>query len=87
MLERLFAKIKRCLKPGGVLVLQGFTPKQLDNKTGGPPQVLHLFTEAMLRQAFVDFDVLTLREYEAELKEGDRHTGMSALIGVVARRR
>ena len=87
MRERLFANIKRSLKPGGVLVLQGYTPKQLDYKTGGPPQVSHLYTEAMLRQALADFDILTLREYEAELKEGDRHTGMSALIGVVARRR
>jgi 2-polyprenyl-3-methyl-5-hydroxy-6-metoxy-1,4-benzoquinol methylase len=85
--ERLFAHIKRCLKPGGVLVLQGYTPKQLDFKTGGPPQVSHLYTETLLRQAFADFDVLTLREYEAELKEGDRHTGMSALMGVVARKR
>jgi 2-polyprenyl-3-methyl-5-hydroxy-6-metoxy-1,4-benzoquinol methylase len=87
MRERLFANIKRCLKPGGVLILQGYTPKQLDYKTGGPPQVSHLYTEAMLREVLADFDVLTLREYETELKEGDRHTGMSALIGVVARRR
>jgi len=87
MRERLFASILRCLKPGGVLVLQGYTPKQLDYKTGGPPQVSHLYTEAMLREAFADFEVLTLRQYEAELKEGDRHSGISALIGVVARKR
>jgi SAM-dependent methyltransferase len=87
MRERLFANIKRCLKPGGVLILQGYTPKQLDYKTGGPPQVSHLYTEALLREALADFDILTLREYEAELKEGDRHSGMSALIGVVARLR
>ena len=86
MRERQFTHIKRCLKPGGVLILQGYTPKQLDYKTGGPPQVSHLYTEAMLRQAFSDFEVLTLREYEAELKEGDRHSGMSALIGMVARK-
>jgi SAM-dependent methyltransferase len=87
MRERLFANIKRCLKPGGTFVLQGYTPKQLDYKTGGPPQVSHLYTAAMLREAFADFEVLALRAYEAELKEGDRHSGMSALIGMVARRR
>jgi len=87
MRERLFANILRCLKPGGTLVLQGYTPKQLDYKTGGPPQVTHLYTEALLRQAFADLEVIELREYEAELTEGDHHRGRSALIGLVARRR
>ena len=87
MRERLFGNIKRCLKPGGTLLLQGYTPRQLEYKTGGPPQLSHLYTKAMLDQAFADFELLTLREYEAELKEGDRHHGMSALIGLVARRR
>lgn len=87
MRERLFSNMKRCLKPGGTLVLQGYTPRQLDYKTGGPPQVSHLYTEALLREAFADFELLHLREYEAELTEGDRHHGRSALIGLVARRR
>ena len=87
MRERLFAHIKHCLKPGGTLLLQGYTPKQLDYKTGGPPQVTHLYTEAMLREAFADFEVIELHEYEAELTEGDHHHGRSALIGLVARRR
>ena len=84
MRERLFANIKRCLKPGGTLVLQGYTPRQLEFKTGGPPQVSHLYTETLLREAFADFEVLTLHDYEADLTEGDRHTGRSALIGLVA---
>lgn len=86
MRARLFANIRRSLKPGGVLVLQGYTPKQLDYKTGGPPQLSHLYTEAMLREAFADFELIDLRDYEAELTEGDRHSGRSALIGLVARR-
>lgn len=87
MRERLFANIKRSLKPGGTLLLQGYTPKQLDYKTGGPPQVTHLYTEALLREAFADFEVIELRDYEEELTEGDHHHGRSALIGLVARRR
>jgi SAM-dependent methyltransferase len=88
MRARLFANIRRSLKPGGILVLQGYTPKQLDYKTGGPPQLSHLYTEAMLREAFdADFELIILREYEAELTEGDSHSGRSALIGMIARRR
>lgn len=86
MRARLFANIRRSLKPGGILVLQGYTPRQLDYKTGGPPQLSHLYTEAMLREAFAaDFELMDLREYEAELTEGDSHSGRSALVGLVAR--
>lgn len=87
MRERLFTHIKQCLRPGGILVLQGYTPRQLDYKTGGPPQVSHLYTTELLRQAFADFEVLELREYDAALNEGERHSGMSALVGLIARRR
>ncbi len=84
---RLFAHIRRCLKPGGTLILQGYTPKQLEYKTGGPPFVSHLYTEALLREAFAGDELLALREYEAELTEGSQHKGRSALIGLVARKR
>ena len=85
--RQLFARIVASLKPGGVLVLQGYAPKQLEYKTGGPPEIAHLYTEPMLREAFADLDILEVREYEAELSEGARHRGTSALIGMVARRR
>ena len=83
---RLFANMVRSLKPGGWLVLQGYTPRQLDYRTGGPPLVSHLYTESLLREAFSELDIDTLREYEAELAEGSGHHGRSALIGMVARR-
>ena len=87
MRARLFANIKRCLKPGGTLVLQGYTPKQLEYKTGGPPLLENLYTEAMLRETFgAGFELLQLRDYEADLSEGSHHLGHSALIGLVARR-
>jgi SAM-dependent methyltransferase len=85
--ERLFAHIQRSLKPGGTLVLQGYTPKQLEYRTGGPPVASHLYTEALLREAFAAMDIVELREYEADVAEGSGHLGYSALIGLVARRR
>jgi len=85
--SRLFAHIRRSLKPGGTLVLQGYTPRQLVYRTGGPPIESHLYTEALLRESFADLEFVELREYEAELTEGRGHRGRSALIGLVARRR
>ena len=84
---RLFANITRSLRPGGTLVLQGYTPRQLDFKTGGPSIASHLYTEALLRDTFAAMDILELQEYEAELSEGAGHSGRSALVGMVARRR
>lgn len=85
--ERLFANMQRCLKPGGTLLLQGYTPKQLEYRTGGPPLLSHLYTAPMLREAFAAMDILELRDYEADVAEGSGHHGRSALIGLVARRR
>jgi len=84
MRERLFANIVRTLKRGGVLVLQGYTPRQLEYKTGGPPFAAHLYTEALLREQFAALRIVELREYEAVLTEGTQHSGRSALIGMVA---
>jgi SAM-dependent methyltransferase len=84
---RLFANIQRCLKPGGTLLLQGYTPRQLEYKTGGPPLASHLYTPELLCEAFTQLQIGELREYEAEVAEGTGHRGHSALIGMVARRR
>ena len=85
--QRLFQRMVASLKPGGVLVLQGYTPKQLDYRTGGPPCAAHLYTEVMLREAFSAMEILLLQDYEADVQEGSGHSGRSALIGLVARRR
>ncbi|MEO8807797.1 MAG: class I SAM-dependent methyltransferase [Burkholderiaceae bacterium] len=86
MRDRLFANMARTLKPGGVLILQGYTPKQLDYKTGGPRVLSHLYTAELLHEAFASLQTIELVEYEAELTEGARHAGRSALIGFVARK-
>ena len=86
MRDRLFASMVQTLKPGGVLVLQGYTPRQLEYKTGGPGLLEHLYTEDMLNAAFADLRILDMRSYDALLNEGSRHSGMSALIGMVAQK-
>jgi len=86
MRARMFANMVRALKPGGLLILQGYTPKQLEYKTGGPGELSHLYTADLLREAFASLETVELTEYEAELSEGARHAGMSALIGLVARK-
>jgi SAM-dependent methyltransferase len=85
--KRMFARITAALKPGGTLVLQGYTLEQVGRGTGGPPQASHMYTEAMLRDAFADLEIVEMRAYEDDVDEGLGHKGRSALIGLVARRR
>ena len=86
MRTRLFAQMASTLRPGGVLIVQGYTPKQLEYKTGGPSILEHLYTENTIRALIGDLEPIDLCLYEKELSEGPKHTGMSALLGLVARK-
>ena len=81
-----FARIKRALKPGGLLLLEGYRPEQLKYKTGGPSDVERLYTRAMLEQAFADFSSLEIEEHDSVVSEGSHHVGMAALIDLVGRK-
>ncbi|WOI57950.1 class I SAM-dependent methyltransferase [Palleronia sp. LCG004] len=83
---RMFDAMKRSTRPGGIILLHGYTPKQLEFGTGGPPHPDHLYTERMLRDAFSDWRIVTLDAFEADLAEGTAHVGRSAVIDLIARR-
>lgn len=83
---RMFDGIKRALKRGGLLLMEGYGPKQLEYATGGPRQLDRLYTRARLEAAFASFASLDIREYDATIGEGDAHVGMSALVDLVGRK-
>lgn len=82
----MFSGIKHTLKPGALLLLQGYGLKQLDYKTGGPSEPARLYTRALLQEAFGDFSSLNISEHDSAIKEGDHHVGMSALVDLVGRK-
>jgi len=81
-----FVDLRRAVAPGGVLMLHGYTPEQVDLGTGGPPHRENMYTCAMLRDAFGDWRIERLAAYEREVQEGRGHSGRSALIDLIARR-
>lgn len=83
---RLFERIDHTLKPGGLLIIQGYGREQMRFNTGGPGKLEHLYDEALMRSAFAGYEMLELVSYEAEISEGSGHQGMSALLGMVARK-
>jgi hypothetical protein len=72
--------------PGGLLIIQGYTPKQLAYGTGGPKEVDKLYTRPLLGEAFAGFQDMVFTEGELELHEGTSHGGMSAVIGLTCRK-
>ena len=84
--EELFARMIRALKPGGLLFLQGYRPEQVDYGTGGPPDRAHMYTMELLHGQFGQLEWLHSASYDAPVREGRGHDGMSALIELVARK-
>ena len=84
--EKMFEGMTKALRPGGIMLLHGYTPRQIEYKTGGPPFAQNMYTEQLLRSAFSGFDFLEIEDYEAVINEGRGHSGKSALIDMVARK-
>ena len=81
-----WAGMRRALKPGGLLIIQGYTSKQLAYGTGGPKEVDKLYTKPMLGKVFAGFQDMVITEEELEMHEGTSHGGMSAVIGLTCQK-
>mmetsp|Transcript_22507 Transcript_22507/g.48868 ORF Transcript_22507/g.48868 Transcript_22507/m.48868 type:complete len:204 (-) Transcript_22507:201-812(-) len=79
-------RVAHGLKPGGVLILEAYNPKQLEMKTGGPHSEAMLMRIDDLRSDFEGMDIEIGREVERDVVEGKYHTGKSAVVQVVARK-
>jgi cyclopropane fatty-acyl-phospholipid synthase-like methyltransferase len=77
----------RAVKPGGLVILEAFTPGQLQHASGGPKQVELLYSAEMLRRDFAPAEALELEEKEIQLNEGRMHSGPAAVVRAVFRRK
>jgi len=84
--DAIFAGMIETLKPGGLLILQGYGPRQLEYKTGGPGIVENLYTEALLAEKFAALEILHLGDEDRELAEGLTHVGKSHVVDLVGRK-
>lgn len=80
---RQFETLREAVRPGGRLVLHGYTPEQVEFGTGGPPYPENMYTTELFDDKFGDWRVLRLAAYEREVQEGRGHSGHSALIDLV----
>lgn len=80
------ARVAAGLRPGGVYVLEAYTPAQVAHGTGGPKEPSLCMTLADLRRELAGLEFLVGRECEREVREGIFHTGRSAVVQICARR-
>ncbi len=76
-------KLISFLKPGGTLVLEGFSKNQISYNTGGPRDVNMLFSKKEMESDFGLFSELTIAETDIILNEGPFHQGKAAVIRIL----
>ncbi len=74
------------LRPGGVMLLEAYTPVQLDYRTGGPPTADMMMDGESLRTELAGLEFLHLRECVREVHEGEFHHGAGAVVQALARK-
>ena len=84
--DKVFARMQSAVAPGGLFLVEGYRPEQVAYRTGGPPRREHMYTREWLEATFAGWDILVLEAYDAVLREGQAHNGMSALVDLVARK-
>lgn len=82
----LHRRVVGALVPGGVLVLEAYTPDQIGRGTGGPPVAELTMTLDGLRDELAGLEFVHGEELEREVVEGHGHTGVGAVVQVIARR-
>ncbi|MBL8920542.1 MAG: class I SAM-dependent methyltransferase [Myxococcaceae bacterium] len=84
---RVHQAVGKALVPGGVLVLEAYTPRQLAFDTGGPKNAELLYEPDAVRAELAGLDLERCVEVEREVSEGEWHRGRSAVLQVLARKR
>jgi SAM-dependent methyltransferase len=82
----LHRRVVTALRPGGVFLLEAYTPDQVGRGTGGPPSPDMMMTLAELRQELQPLELLHAGELEREVIEGSHHSGVGSVVQVIARK-
>ena len=79
---------RRCiagLRDDGMILLEAYTPLQLEYKTGGPPVAEMMMDAASVRSELDGLEFLHLQECVRDIHEGEFHNGTGAVVQLLAR--
>ena len=79
-------KMISALKPGGILLLEAFTKKQMPRTSGGPKNLELLFDAEDLQSDFAKLETVEFNETQVVLDEGPLHQGLADVVRLIARK-
>ena len=82
----LHRRVVASLRPGGVFLLEAYTPDQVGRGTGGPASADLMMTLGGLRSELGPLEFAHAEELEREIVEGTHHTGVGSVVQVIARK-
>ncbi len=82
----LHARVVAALKPGATFLLEAYTPDQVGRGTGGPSLPEMTMTLGGLRDELTGLEMVHAEELERDVIEGPGHTGIGAVVQVIARK-
>ncbi|MFC2129486.1 class I SAM-dependent methyltransferase [Bacteroidota bacterium] len=79
-------KILRYLKPGGTILIEGFSKEQIKYNTGGPGRIDMLFSKKEINSDFSSLAEVDIRIEEVELDEGEFHQGKASVLRMIGKK-
>lgn len=83
----LYSQLADAIKPGGIFLLEAYTPSQIGKGTGGPPVVDFTTTLDEMKTYLQEFDIVHGVEFDRDVVEGTHHTGIGSVVQIIARRK
>jgi 2-polyprenyl-3-methyl-5-hydroxy-6-metoxy-1,4-benzoquinol methylase len=74
------------LKPGGKILVEGFSKKQLGLNSGGPKNIDWLFSAKELETEFPGVKIILNKEKQRILDEGPLHQGLAEVVQFIAQK-
>ena len=84
--RQVLRRAARALVPGGVMLVELYSPAQLARGTGGPKDPAMLASRDQLVAELAGLDIVLAQEVVRDVHEGSLHGGPSAVTQVIARR-
>ena len=84
---KMLAAVPKALRPGGIFLLEAYTPAQLAHGTGGPPVPEMMYSKAVLESELgPGLSVEWCKELVRPVVEGTFHTGEGAVVQYIGRK-